>query len=137
MIFAFETVDSDVLTSFLYRYEYPDGLLASLSKLSFLEFKIIRVDDLVIVSQTHLYDVVAKWLLLASVADLLFAYSLGYPVLFFLGGLFALVSILWLSKYVRYFALFLQLKRRGHKGRIVLINDSLLIRRLLNKYVTV
>jgi len=133
MIFAFETKRSKVLDEFLDRYENPVNLSNSLARLSFLEFKITRLDDLVIISQKHLYDVVAKWLLLCSVADLLISYVNGWSTLFYLGSVFLVVSILWLSKYARFFALKWKINGLGHKDKITLLSNDLIIDKLLLK----
>lgn len=134
MIIAFETKRSDVLDDFLDRYENPKSLSATISKNSFLEFSIIRINDLVIISQKHLFDVITKWLLMASVVDLLFAYWLGYQILFFIGGIFAFISIMWLSKYVRFFALKTNIKRKGHKEDIRYVEDLEVIEVLLERF---
>ena len=131
MIIAFETKGSDVLNSFLSSYENPKSMSAQISKNSFLEFKIKRFNDLIVISQKHLFDVVAKWLIMASVVDLLFAYTYGYTALFYLGGILCFCGILWLSKYARFFALKLNLKRKGHKDKIEFINSELVIDKLL------
>ena len=131
MIIAFETKSSEILDKFLDRYENPESLSAKLSKNSFIEFKITRIKDLVIISQVHLFDEVAKWLIMASVIDLLFSYWLGFKVLFFLGFIFAFIGVLWLSKYFRFFALKINLIKKGHRDKIVFVEDSGVIQKLL------
>jgi hypothetical protein len=131
MIISFETKESKVLNDFLFNYENPKGMSAQISKGSFLEFKIKRFNDLIIISQKHLFDVVAKWLVMASVVDLLFAYSFGYKGLFYLGGILCFGGVLWLSKYARFFSFKLNLKRKGHKEEVKYINDVECIEKLL------
>ncbi len=131
MIISFETKQSKVLDEFLDRYENPNSLSAKISKNSFLEFKIHRIKDLVVISQKHLFDVVAKWLLMASIIDLLFAYSYGWKALFMIGGLFAFTSIMWLSKYLRFFALRINLWKKGHKDKVTFVNDALALEKVL------
>jgi hypothetical protein len=131
MIISFETKSTKVLDEFLHNYENPKSMSAQISKNSFLEFKIKRYDDLVVISQKHLFDVVAKWLVMASVCDMLFAYTLGYKGLFYLGGILAFGGILWLSKYFRFFALKVNLKRKGHKEEVKYINDVETIEKLI------
>jgi hypothetical protein len=105
--------------------------MGSLSKASFIEFKIHRFRDLVVIVQTHLYDVIAKWLLMIAVANLLFWYLFKFQVLFFLSFIFVFVGVLWLSKYIRYFALRINLWKRGHNFKVLYVKDSEVIERLL------
>ena len=131
MIIAFETKDTVVLNTFLDRYENPESVSAQISKNSFLEFKIYRFKDLVVISQKHLFDVVAKWILMCSVLDLLFAYAYNHPALFYIGGIFALTSIFWLSKYVRFFALKINLWKKHHGENVRYVNDVEVIEKML------
>lgn len=131
MIISFETKQSKELDTYLESYENPKSLSARLSKNSFLEFKIHRFNDLVIISQKHLFDVVAKWLLMCSVADMLFAYAFGYTWLFYIGSIFCFIGAMWLSKYARFFAIKLNIKRSKHKPKINYVNDVEAIEKLL------
>lgn len=134
MIVAFETKTSEVLDTFLDRYENPVSISAKISKNSFLEFKIYRFKDLVVISQKHLFDVVAKWVLMCAVLDLLFAYAYNHPALFYVGGIFALTSIFWLSKYIRFFALKINLWKKHHKQKVRYVNDVEVIEQFLLMY---
>jgi hypothetical protein len=131
MIFAFETKDSTVLSSFLFRYENPESFHGKISKGSFIEFRIKRFKDLIIISQVHLFDEVCKWLVMASVVDLLLAYYFKLPFLFFVGGIFALISIMWLSPYFRFFALKFNIKCKGHKDSISFVKNSFVVQKVL------
>jgi len=131
MIISFETKESKVLNDFLYNYENPKSMSAQISKGSFLEFNIKRFDDLIIISQKHLFDVVAKWIFMCAFIDLLFAYSYGYTTLFYIGGIFLFVSTFWLSKYARFFSFKFNLWRKGHKEKVTYINDVECVERLL------
>ena len=131
MIISFETKTSKVLEDFLERYENPKSLTAQLSKNSFVEFKITRVKDLVIISQKHLYDVIAKWLLLLAITNLIIAYVYGNHLSVYIGGIFTFIGILWLSPYFRYYALKFNLWKKGHKEKIQYINTSEVVERLL------
>jgi hypothetical protein len=131
MIVAFETKGSEVLNSFLDRYENPSSLTAQLSKNSFVEFSITRLNDLVIISQKHLYDVMAKWLLLLAITDLVVAYTYGNMLPFIIGGIFTFIGVLWLSPYFRYYALKLKISSKGHKNKILYVNNTEVIERLL------
>jgi hypothetical protein len=131
MIIAFESKKSQVLDEFLHNYENPKSMSAQISKGSFLEFKIKRFDDLIIISQKHLFDVVAKWIFMCAFIDLLFAYSLGLRALFYIGGIFAFTSLFWLSKYARFYALKYNLWRKGHKEKVVYVNDVETVEKLL------
>jgi len=131
MIISFETKESKVLNEFLHNYENPKGMSAQISKGSFLEFKIKRFKDLVIISQKHLFDVVAKWIFMCAFVDIVFAYSLGYQTLFYVGGIFAFTSIMWLSKYARFFSFKFNLWRKGHKEKVTYINDVEAVEKLL------
>jgi hypothetical protein len=131
MIISFETKPSEILNSFLDRYENPQSMTAMISKNSFLEFKIHRFNDLIIISQKHLFDVVAKWIFMCSFIDFVIAYTLGFPSLFYIGGIFLFVSIVWLSKYMRFFALKYKLNSLGHKDSVTYVNESIVIEKLL------
>lgn len=131
MIIAFETPKSKILDDFLDRYENPESVTAQLSKNSFIEFKIHRFGNLVILSQKHLFDVVAVWLLMCAVVNMIFAYVYGHELLFFIGGVFTLVGILWLSKYMRFYALKLKMWRLGHKDKVSYVENPLVIEKLL------
>jgi len=134
MIIAFETKESKVLNEFLHNYENPKSMSAQISKGSFLEFKIKRFDDLVIISQKHLFDVVAKWIFMCAFVDLLFAYTLGLPALFYIGGIFAFTSLFWLSKYARFYSFKFNLWRKGHKDKVKYVNDVECVEKLLMRF---
>ena len=131
MIISFETKGSNELDAFLDRYNNPHSMSAQISRNSFLEFSISRFGDLVIISQKHLFDVVAKWVLMCAFLDMMFAYAYNFQTLFFIGSIFLLVSGLWLSKYVRFYALKLSIKRRGHNEKIEYVNEVLTIEKIL------
>lgn len=131
MIVAFETERTKILDDFLDSYENPKSVMGVISKFSFLEFKVYRLDDLIIISQKHLYDVVAKWLILCAFATLLLEYVFGNRLFFFLSFLFLTVGILWLSKWIRFHALRINLRRRGHRLKMRLLSNDEVIDKLL------
>ena len=134
MIFGFRAESSHDLDLFLDKFENPESFSRMIAKLSFLEFKVHRFDDVVIVSQMHLYDVVAKWLVLGAFANLLFAYLFKHPVFFYLCFIFLTVGIMWLSKWVRFYAMKFSLRRFGYKGKIDPLSNEALINLLLLRY---
>lgn len=134
MIISFETKTSKVLEDFLERYQNPLSLSAQLSKNTFVEFKVHRIKDLIVISQKHLFDVIAKWLLLLAVTDLIIAYNFSNPIMFYIGGIFTLIGILWLSPIFRFYALKLNLWKKGHKEKIESISSSLAVEKILLHY---
>jgi len=133
MIIGFETKPSKILDEFLDSYENPESLTAQLSKNSFVEFSITRKDDLVIISQKHLYDVIAKWLLLLAITDLVIAYSYNNTWPFIIGFVFTFFGVLWLSPHFRYYALKINLIKKGHKDKISFVSNGEIVERLLVK----
>lgn len=134
MIIGFETKSSKVLEDFLERYENPKSLTAQLSKNSFVDFSIHRFKDLIVISQKHLYDVVAKWLLLLAITDLTIAYIYSNTILFYIGGIFTFIGILWLSPQFRFYALKFALWKRGHREKVEYVNPTIIVEKLLLKY---
>ena len=131
MIISFRSKDSPILSRFLNNWQNPDGMLMKLINTTYVEFSIKRLDDLVIISQKNFYDVIAKIFLLSGVAGMLIAYTVGSQAFFIIGGVVFFVSLLWLSKYVRFFMVYIKLKQLGHKEKIELVNDTFVIQRLL------
>jgi len=131
--------DNDKLNKFLHNWENPTNAMTIAVNSSFAEFKVHRVDNLVIVAQTNIYDVVAKFLVYGGLGMAMMSYLIAlmtaqifYPLIWFkIGFGIIFVGILWLSPYYRYLLMYLRLRIIGYKGKLEYKNNSYAVSKLL------
>lgn len=133
--------DNTKLNTFLENWQNPTNPMTIATNSSFVEFKVHKIKDLVIISQKNFYDIVAKFLvyggtgvmfmtlLIAMITDETFYagiwFRIGFGIMF--------VSILWLSPYYRYMLIWIKLRSIGYKGKLNYVSNSYALSKILYK----
>ena len=141
MNICFEAERTEKLDKFLENWENPTNPMTIAANSSFVEFKVHRIKDLVVISQRNFYDVVAKFLVFSGFFLMMITYLIGlylhnnfYTSIWFSIGLGILfINALWLSPYYRYLLVYIRLRWIGYKGKLTYVGTSYALTKALYK----
>jgi len=139
MNICFEAVKNDTLDNFLDNWVNPTNPMTMATNSTFVEFKVHRRDNLVIISQQNIYDVIAKFLVYTgaglSLMSVLISMMLNHGTYFSTWGIIGLgivfVGTLWLSPHFRYMLIRMKLRMLGYKEKITYVSTSYALSKVL------
>jgi hypothetical protein len=132
MILSFKTKSSDVLEKFLQSFEHPSNIFIELiHNITFMEKKVTRIDDIVIIEQESFIRLFAKYAMIPSVSLILIGMITQFFWMMNVGAVTLMLSIILLSKHFLLLTMIIKLKFSGHKPPIDMISDGFLLSKLL------
>ena len=131
MIFAIKTVRTQALDTFVERFRNPPNIsMALLHSSVYVENKVDWIGDLLVFRQKSLFDGFAKFGIVSSLGIMLLSLFLKSSFLFQFGFICVLTCMCVISPLIRFLAIALKLFFMGHRSRIKLVNNNLLIEQL-------
>jgi hypothetical protein len=132
MILSFQTKSTPVLEKFLKSFENPTNIFIELiHNITFMEKKVTRIDNIVIIEQESFIRLFAKYAMLPSVGLIIIGMLISQFWMMNMGAVLLLLSIILLSKHFLLLTMIIKLKFSGHKEKIEMISDGFLISKLL------
>jgi len=132
MILTFQTKSSPILEKFLQSFEHPSNVFIELiHNVTFIEKKITRIEDIIIIEQESFIRLFAKYAMIPSIGLILTGMLLTYFWMMNLGAVMLMLSIILLSKHFLLLTMIIKLKFSGHKPPIEMVSEGFLISKLL------
>jgi hypothetical protein len=107
--------------------------MAMLHSLVYIENKVEWIDDLLVFRQKSIVDGFAKFGILSGLGLMLLSLFLKSSIVLEIGFIGTLISMACISPLVRFLAISLKLFIMGHRNKMELVNNNLLIEKLFFK----
>jgi hypothetical protein len=135
MIIAFETEPSKELNEYLDETENPKRMVNSIIKnMAFIEFKILRFDNLIIILRKSYADVFAQFGTLLAIGGLLTGVLMKSNIIMLYSFILIMVGLMILSPYVAFYSQYwIKLKLIKHKPKIEWKSKTYVINKLINE----
>jgi hypothetical protein len=131
MIICFKAKGNDLLDKFLNNWVNPSNPFVLAVSSTYVEFKVHRLDDYVLINQRNFYDVFAKFMLWIGVSGTATLWIFNFWGLVYIPITVFFFGVLWLSKPFRFLMIAWRLKQLGFKDKIVIVSDDEVIDKLL------
>lgn len=135
MIIAFETEPSKELNEYLDELDNPKKMITNILKNSaFIEFKILRFNNLTIILRKAYADIFAQYGSIFAVGGLLTGVILKSNLILLYSFILLLIGLMILSPYVAFYSQYwIKFKLIGHKNKIEWKSKTYIINKLLNE----
>ena len=131
MIFSIKTKRTDIVDRFVERFKNPPSIsMAMLHSSVYVENKVEWVEDLLVFRQKSIIDGFAKFGIISSVGMVLLSLFLKSSWLLQLGFVLAFICMATISPVIRFLAISLKLFFMGHRNKVSLVSNTLLIEKL-------